>query len=202
MIAADPPWEERGGGVIKRGADRHYPLMPTKELPRVMRGSGLFLPFENAHLHLWYTDNFLEDALWLVRELGFAYVRTFTWVKTRAGLTDEQLDAMERGEAGDEDDVRMGIGQYARSCKESWLFCVRGKGQSPDVWMGDRGVRDVVFAPHVVDASGGRVHSAKPARAYERMERVSKGPRLEMFARQPRIDCTGHEYAVWGNEVT
>ena len=20
----DPPWQERGGGVIKRGADRHY----------------------------------------------------------------------------------------------------------------------------------------------------------------------------------
>lgn len=30
-IYADPPWPEQGGGKIKRGADRHYPLMPVKE---------------------------------------------------------------------------------------------------------------------------------------------------------------------------
>lgn len=26
-IYIDPPWPERGGGKIKRGADRHYALM-------------------------------------------------------------------------------------------------------------------------------------------------------------------------------
>ena len=26
-IYADPPWWESGGGKIKRGADRHYPLI-------------------------------------------------------------------------------------------------------------------------------------------------------------------------------
>lgn len=31
-IYADPPWMERGGGKIKRGADRHYPLMSTKDI--------------------------------------------------------------------------------------------------------------------------------------------------------------------------
>ena len=31
-IYADPPWKERGGGRIKRGADRHYPLMSTREI--------------------------------------------------------------------------------------------------------------------------------------------------------------------------
>ena len=31
-IYADPPWNEQGGGKIKRGADRHYPLMKTKEI--------------------------------------------------------------------------------------------------------------------------------------------------------------------------
>ena len=29
-IYADPPWKESGGGKIKRGADRHYPLMSMK----------------------------------------------------------------------------------------------------------------------------------------------------------------------------
>ena len=31
-IYADPPWNEIGGGKIKRGADRHYKLMKTKDI--------------------------------------------------------------------------------------------------------------------------------------------------------------------------
>ena len=31
-IYADPPWNEQGGGKIKRGADRHYSLMKTSEI--------------------------------------------------------------------------------------------------------------------------------------------------------------------------
>lgn len=31
-ILADPPWPERGGGKIKRGADRHYPLMDLTDI--------------------------------------------------------------------------------------------------------------------------------------------------------------------------
>ncbi len=31
-IYADPPWMEHGGGKIQRGADRHYPLMKTKDI--------------------------------------------------------------------------------------------------------------------------------------------------------------------------
>jgi N6-adenosine-specific RNA methylase IME4 len=41
-----------------------------------------------------------------------------------------------------------------------------------------------------------REHSVKPSEFYEMVERVSPGPRLEMFARQPRDGWT-----VWGNEV-
>ena len=32
VIYADPPWNEQGGGKIKRGADRHYNLMKTKDI--------------------------------------------------------------------------------------------------------------------------------------------------------------------------
>ena len=31
-IYIDPPWEEKGGGKIKRGADKHYNLMTMKEI--------------------------------------------------------------------------------------------------------------------------------------------------------------------------
>jgi hypothetical protein len=35
-ILADPPWLERGGGKIKRGADRHYPLLKDYEIVEAM----------------------------------------------------------------------------------------------------------------------------------------------------------------------
>lgn len=39
-------------------------------------------------------------------------------------------------------------------------------------------------------------HSEKPGAFYDLVERVSPGPRLEMYARTPRLG-----WSVWGNEV-
>lgn len=100
-ILADPPWLERGGGKIKRGADRHYPLMHTKDicaLPVV----DLALP--DAHLYLWVTNNFLPDGLKVMAAWGFRYVTAITWAKDK-----------------------MGLGQYFRGMTEHCLFGVRGK---------------------------------------------------------------------------
>jgi len=36
-IYADPPWNQTGGGKIKRGADRHYPLLKESEILKVMK---------------------------------------------------------------------------------------------------------------------------------------------------------------------
>ena len=63
-IYADPPWMESGGGKIKRGADRHYELMKTKDIV------NLPIPFiteQNAHLYLWVTNNFLQDGLQVMK---------------------------------------------------------------------------------------------------------------------------------------
>jgi N6-adenosine-specific RNA methylase IME4 len=83
IIYADPPWMERGGGECKRGADRHYPLMPTKAICS-MNIHSISAP--NAHLYLWVTNNFLEDGLKVMRHWGFRYVTMITWVKDRQGL--------------------------------------------------------------------------------------------------------------------
>ena len=70
-IYVDPPWNEAGGGEIKRGADRHYSLMTTKEI--------MNLPVQNliddkgCHLYLWTTNNFLPDALKVMDFWGFTY---------------------------------------------------------------------------------------------------------------------------------
>ncbi len=101
-IYADPPWMERGGGKIKRGADRHYPLMKTSEIiamaPQIWE-----LAEEDAHLYLWVTNNFLPDGLKVMEAWGFRYVTMVTWLKDKPGL-----------------------GQYFRGITESCLFGVRG----------------------------------------------------------------------------
>jgi N6-adenosine-specific RNA methylase IME4 len=99
-VYADPPWLERGGGQCKRGADRHYSLMPTRDicaLP-VARLAGA-----DAHLYLWVTNNFLRDGFAVCEAWGFRFVTMITWAKDKQGL-----------------------GQYFRGQTEHCIFAVRG----------------------------------------------------------------------------
>lgn len=84
-IYADPPWMESGGGKIKRGADRHYPLMKTKDI--------ISLPIqdltdENCHLYLWVTNTFLQDGLEVMKAWGFKYKTMITWLKGRSPINE------------------------------------------------------------------------------------------------------------------
>jgi N6-adenosine-specific RNA methylase IME4 len=105
-IVMDPPWHEVGGGRIKRGADRHYPLIKTPDMPAVIFGSGVFEPAEDCHLYMWATANHLPDAIWLMGALGFKYKSNVVWAKGGP----------------------KGLGQYFRMQHEHLLFGVRGKG--------------------------------------------------------------------------
>lgn len=123
-ILMDPPWNERGGGKkYKRGADRHYPLLRTQEMPAVIYGSGVFNPAEHAHLYMWATNSFLPDALWLMKCLGFKYKTNVVWVK----------------------EGNIGLGQYFRGQHELLLFGVRGRG--PLVRTERRNLPSVLQAP-------------------------------------------------------
>lgn len=100
VILADPPWPEKGGGKIKRGADRHYPLMTVKAIMALPISD---LACHDAHLYLWTTNNYLPDALTVMAAWGFRYVTMITWAKDK-----------------------MGLGQYFRGMTEHCLFGVRG----------------------------------------------------------------------------
>ena len=179
--AMDPPWLEQGGGQCVRGAQRHYPLMSTPDILRTILASPSWRPAPDAHLWVWVTDNFLEDGLWLVRELGFRYVRCFPWVKVK---DEPQLDDAELL-SEDEGQLQVGLGQYARGAHELLLFAVRGSLPVPPPAARPRSV---------ILARRGR-HSAKPEKAFRVMERVSPGPRVEFFARaaRPGWDAMGNE---------
>lgn len=153
---------EVGGGKIKRGADAHYPLMKTKGI--------VALPIkdfttENAHLYLWTTNNFLPDALEVMKAWGFEYKTMITWVKDRFGL-----------------------GQYFRGITEHCLFGVKGCLPNKTIDGKRQQGTTVINAPR-------REHSQKPDEMYEMIEKVSYPSYLELFARNKRDgwDIWGNE---------
>ena len=82
-ILADPPWNERGGGKITRGAQKHYPLLKTPDIIQVMREAPVWRPDPSGCLlWLWATSNFLPDALQVMQALKFKYITSLVWVKT------------------------------------------------------------------------------------------------------------------------
>jgi len=153
-ILIDPPWNETGGGKIKRGADKHYKLLKTPDILEVIKTSGVFNPDDDCHLYLWVTNNFLKDGLWLIEQLGFRYITMVTWVKDRFGL-----------------------GYYFRGQTEHILFSTRGH-----VFPLHKGNPNIKTPTTILNAKRTK-HSKKPMEQYEIIESVSTGPRLEMFAR-------------------
>ena len=164
-IYADPPWMEHGGGKIQRGADRHYPLMKTRDI-MALPVRDLIHP-EGCHLYLWTTNNFLPDALKVLEAWGFEYVTLITWMKDRQGL-----------------------GQYYRGLTEHCIFA-RTKKKLPYRLEDGKRMQGVTgfFEKK-------QQHSMKPEEMRRMIERVSYGPRIELFARDHHPG-----WDVWGNEV-
>lgn len=204
-VSLDPPWPEYGGGKIKRGADRHYGLIKTKQdILRVILQSGMWPEYEkdeSGHCYIWVTNNYLEWGIWLMDALGFKYKTNIVWVKVREDWPDILEDIV------DVDGVlllnpvtwakvlfkavRIGIGQYFRGSHEICLFGVRGKTHKPEV-----ALPTVFHAPRPKEG-GKEKHSKKPRRIYEIIENTSPGPYVEFFARSDRKN-----WLAWGNEYS
>lgn len=80
----------------------------------------------------------------------------------------------------------LGMGRFPRITHE--FLCVGRRGKLPFA-----PPHDVHSVQHWPNSSK---HSEKPDAAYDLMERVSPGPRLEMFARRQRLG-----WDTWGNEA-
>lgn len=161
---------ERGG---RRGANAHYQLMKAKEIialaPMVQE-----LAEDDAHLYLWTTNNFLPDALKVMKAWGFRYITTITWMKNQIGL-----------------------GQYFRGLTEHCLFGVRGK-LPYKVIDGKRQQGKTGFFEKK------REHSRKPVQMREMIEKVSYPPFIELFARERfnGWDAWGNEVCTTGKTNT
>jgi len=121
-VVVDPPWLERGGGKVKRGADKHYKLLDTPGIISTVLRSSVWDKIEHdAHMYLWVTNSFLPQGLEVMKSLGFRYITNVAWVKNQIGL-----------------------GQYFRGKHELCLFGTRGRGVA--VRTGDRSIPSIIQA--------------------------------------------------------
>jgi N6-adenosine-specific RNA methylase IME4 len=157
-IVADPPWHWHrpsgwGAGTTIRPLE--YPTLSVSEIAA--------LPIRDyvadvAHLYLWTTNRYLENAFQVVRAWGFNSEGTtvLVWCKEPRGI---------------------GPGGRFSITTEFVLFARRGVegryagGRHPTTWF---------------KWPRGR-HSEKPDGFLDLVEQVSPGPYLELFARRARF---------------
>lgn len=168
VIYADPPWEFKvySGAGKDRSADRHY---NTGGLESIMALPVAALAAENAALMMWAVMPELPGALDVIKAWGFEYKTAgFTWIKQNKS-----------GEG-----LFWGMGYWTRANAEICILATKG---SPERIAKD--VHQVIMTPIAE-------HSRKPDEAATRIERLLRGPYLELYARRERPGWT-----TWGNEI-
>ncbi len=170
-ILADPPWQfqNRTGKVAPEHKRlNRYPTMSLQDIKD--------LPIQTAaestsHLYLWVPNALLQEGLEVMDAWGFKYKSNLIWYKVRK----------------DGGPDRRGVGFYFRNVTEVILFGVRGKNArtlSPG-----RSQENII-------SSQKREHSRKADEQYSLIEKCSRGPYLELFARGQRLG-----WESWGNQV-
>lgn len=179
-IVADPPWayddDLPGPG---RGSSSHY---DTLHYGTVM-GMGpqiRAISAGHAHLYLWTTNSFMQEALDVAHAWGFDQKSIITWVK----VTDEPSSLPHERDQPTSVKERIGMGNYLRNTTEHLLFCVKGT----------RGVALNNVPTHFFAERS--EHSAKPEKSYRLVEALSPGPYIDLFSRMQR---SGWEN--WGDET-
>ncbi len=182
-MVADPPWAYKTPGQIGKTLEHR----PNRDLGMSKHGAGSVARYgamsiddlmalnveavatSNAHLYLWTTNGFMEDAPRLARAWGFEPKTILTWTKTRKS----------------DGRPSMKMGYYYRGATEHCLFCVRGSLRL-------RGPAHPTAILHPRTP-----HSVKPSYFFAMVEEQSPGPYLELFARERRLgwDAFGDEVA-------
>ena len=177
-IVADPPWKYNATkGLPTRGykpstAEAHYSTMSMRDLAALPVAD---LAADDAHLYMWVTNPRLFG------DRGDEGVAPLDIVRAWGFEYRTLLTWVKTGP--------IGMGWYFRGATEHVMFCTRGKASIPS----DRREPNVVTSPR-------RRHSAKPPAFMDLVERVSPGPYLELFCREPRFGWDswgkGYEQAV------
>jgi N6-adenosine-specific RNA methylase IME4 len=170
-VLADPPWQFQNRTGKMAPEHKRLQRYPTMTLRDICDLPVQAVVADTAHLYLWVPNALLPEGLKVMEMWGFAYKSNLIWYKVRK----------------DGGPDRRGVGFYFRNVTEVLLFGVRGKG-ARTLPMG-RTQENILVSQK-------REHSRKPDEQYAVIEGCSPGPRLEMFARGPRVGWT-----VWGNQA-
>ena len=170
-IVADPPWQfanRTGKMAPEHKRLRRYATMSLQEIKEL---PVTLLAADKAHLYLWVPNALLQDGLDTMKAWGFEYKSNIVWYKVRK----------DGGPDG------RGVGFYFRNVTELLLFGIRGNKN-----------RTLAAGRTQVNllATRKREHSRKPDEIYPIIESCSRGPYLELFARERKPRWT-----VWGNEA-
>jgi len=174
-IVADPPlaFATWSGKGEGRSPQHHYGCLPFEQLAAIPVAS---VAAPDCFLLLWIPlrSVFLVEPL--MRAWGFAFSGVgFAWVKQN----------------------RSGVGWFmggGYGTRHNVEICWLGRRGSPR--RKSAGVRELIIAPV-------REHSRKPDEVYARVEALSNGPYLELFARQqwPGWTCVGDEVGKFQREA-
>lgn len=178
-IVIDPPWPQKGGGPLRGGHGEGFigtagsQPMPYKTMTlqqiadlQIVRHTHP----DGCHLYLWTTNRFAPEAFSMLNRWGFVYSTMLVWAKNPMG-----------GGLG---------GAYGISTE----YVLYGRYNALPAISRNRGTWFNWKRPY--NAAGKPMHSAKPQEFFEMVERVSPGPRLEMFARRTRPG-----WDAWGDQA-
>jgi N6-adenosine-specific RNA methylase IME4 len=201
-IVADPPWGyENRTPPWYSGSKPTYSLMSLDAIKAMPVGT---LAAPDAHLYLWAVLPMMPEAYEVVHAWGFRADTLLTWCKPGVGLgagwrgNTEHLIVARRGFTYI-NPTCAGCGGRTRGASKcscgipQW----RHKGES---------VSEPPCRPFQSTAGGTwytasrGAHSEKPALFADLIERMSPGPYVELFARQPRLgwDSWGYGYELAG----
>jgi N6-adenosine-specific RNA methylase IME4 len=170
-VLADPPWRFQNRTGKMAPEHKRLSRYGTMDLEEILELPVAQIVRPKAHLYLWVPNALITDGLEVMRRWGFTYKTNIVWYKTRK----------DGGPDG------RGVGFYFRNVTELLLF-------------GTRGTNNRTLAPGRTQtniiATRKREHSRKPDEQYDLIERCSRGPFLEMFARHKR-----EGWIQWGNEA-
>lgn len=169
-IVADPPWRfNNSKGKVAPEYNRLY-RYSTMSLDHIasLGPQVLKQTSKGCHLYLWVPTALLNEGLKIMASWGFDFKTSLYWVKV---TKDNQLD-------------RSCMGFYYRNVVEPCLFGTLD------------GTRTKHFNVPNVIYSRKTGHSIKPDNFYDLVMHQSRGPYLEMFARQHK-----EGWDSWGNEI-
>lgn len=174
-IYADPPWAYRDPGVPGGGVSKKYKTMSVQEICKLPIGS--LSHSDGSHLWLWTTWPMIRQRTphEVLDAWGFEWKGEIVWKKVTKNWKDF-----------------FGVGRWLRPSTEVLILGVK-KGEKKKKYISLVATGKELIGCHDRPVEG---HSRKPDHFRSLIEKLSPGPRIELFARKQ-----AKNWSRWGHEA-